>query len=287
MGFQPKRIVGLTIALALVHAYAWADMKSECVEASYAAQQERVAGKLVEARAALLVCGRVECPPVIQADCSKWLGEVDESLPTVVFGARDRSGRDVLRVRVFLDEVRVADELLGKAVSVDPGPHALRFEMDGEESISDQFVAREGEKNRALFVDFRGRRTGDGAPAPVSPQAEPPPTPIDRPAPSLRSESPVPLFAAYALEGIGAVSLVASVALGLQGKGDVDRLRATCAPGCKQPDIDAARSKLFAADVLLVTGIAAVAIGGGVFLVRSLTGSTGKTAWLPSPVMSF
>jgi hypothetical protein len=108
--------------------HAAADDKQACVAASEKAQQLRSAGKLGEARDQLNICGRSECPKLIQQDCTQWMSEVLANMPSVVPGAKDRKGRDLVDVRLSVDG-KVATEMLdGKALVLDPGVHTFLFE---------------------------------------------------------------------------------------------------------------------------------------------------------------
>src|SRR5262245_61165144 len=112
MDFMPvrhKRIFAiLAPALVLLSASSpqsafGADDKAQCVAASEKAQQLRNAGKLSDARDQLVTCGRAECPKLIQQDCTQWMSEVLAILPSVVPGAKDKKGRDIVDARVSID----------------------------------------------------------------------------------------------------------------------------------------------------------------------------------------
>src|SRR5687768_9589040 len=66
------------------------DEKAQCVAASEKAQQLRNANKLSEAREQLAICGRSECPKLVVQDCTEWMKELIQSLPSIVPGAKDR-----------------------------------------------------------------------------------------------------------------------------------------------------------------------------------------------------
>jgi len=72
-------------------------------------------------------CADAACPAVIQADCTKWLTELEQSVPTIVIVARSEQG-DETDVNVFLDGRPWIHHLDGKPVELDPGAHQLRFE---------------------------------------------------------------------------------------------------------------------------------------------------------------
>ncbi|MGZ3420988.1 MAG: hypothetical protein ACXVEE_24150, partial [Polyangiales bacterium] len=133
------------VALLSVRAHAGPEA---CFNAAVDGQKQRDAGKLLAARAQLIACAKSSCPDEVQKDCARWLGEVEATLPTVVFGARDGSGRDLLDVSVSVDGAPVGDTSQGKPVPLDPGAHKVKFERAGGISVEQVLVVRAGEKNR-------------------------------------------------------------------------------------------------------------------------------------------
>jgi hypothetical protein len=144
----------LCAAVLLASDIARADAIDECVTAASSGQELQRQGRLRDARARFLECVRPECPSEVKSVCDQLLATADASLPTVIFAARDRLGADLVAVRVLLDGQAVVASLDGKAVTVDPGPHLLRFEHDGTPPIDLRVLVREGEKNRELAVTF-------------------------------------------------------------------------------------------------------------------------------------
>src|SRR5580765_5052723 len=71
------------------------DDKKACIASSEKAQQLRADGKLLASRQELLVCARDVCPGVVRKDCAKWLGELEDALPSIVLGAKDGKGHDL------------------------------------------------------------------------------------------------------------------------------------------------------------------------------------------------
>src|SRR5271163_1557459 len=98
---------GILVAVAVGMpraAHADADDRSEkkaCIAASEDAQQLKLDGKLTQARQRLFACARAECPAVVRQDCAQWIAQVNAELPTVVLGARDAEGRDLIEARVL------------------------------------------------------------------------------------------------------------------------------------------------------------------------------------------
>lgn len=166
-------MIGRRLAAALASALALgvatpasADDKSECIAASERAQRMRIDGKLPEARASLLVCARASCPAVVRQDCSVWLSEVSQLMPSIVIAAKDPKGADLVKVRVRLDQTTIAEQLDGKAIPVPTGSHTLHAEHEGFAPVDVPVLIREGEKARSVEVRF-GAAAAAGSSAPA------------------------------------------------------------------------------------------------------------------------
>lgn len=153
----------LAITLGLA-APASADDKSECIAASERAQRMRMDGKLPEARASLLVCARATCPAVVRQDCSVWLSEVSQLMPSIVIAAKAPKGADLVKVRVKPDQTTIAEQLDGKAITVPTGSHTLHAEHEGFAAVDVPILIREGEKARSIEVRFGAAATSSAAP---------------------------------------------------------------------------------------------------------------------------
>lgn len=259
--------VASVVACTLAPRPAHADDKQACVAASEKAQQLRNSGKLGEAREQLSVCGRAECPKLIQQDCTQWMGEVLAILPSIVPGAKDRKGRDIIDARVLVDGKVAAETLDGKAIVVDPGVHMFRFETKGAPAVEEQVVARQGEKNRILTITFA---TADDAAAPVV-----------TPAPAVQPSSSGPPVAAFVVGGLGIVALGVAGYFGLSGNADARTLRDTCAPSCARSDVDDVQQKWTIAGIGAGVGGALLITGVVLFIVHGRsTARTGSSALL-------
>lgn len=270
-------IIGAT---ALVVRPAQADPKSECIEANTRAQNLRHADKLVEARTQLLVCAREVCPGPVRSDCTRWLAEVDDSLPTVVLGAKDREGNDLVQVRVSVDGKVVSQSIDGRALPIDPGAHRFRFEEKGEPPVTRQVVIRQGQKNRA--VDVTIGTAAEPAPAlAVSQPARrgPTPTPASSPAHDQpRAESPSPgstqRILALVAGGAGVVGAGVGTVFALESQSKWNDAKTACGTGCGPG------SRAYALnDQSRRAGTVAVVsfVAGGVLL------ATGAVLWLTAP----
>jgi hypothetical protein len=251
--------------------------KEACVAAFAKGQELEKAGKLVESRAELVTCGRDVCPDVVRRDCLQVLQSVEASTPSIVPGARDAAGNDVVDARLSLDGAVLATKLDGSAIPVNPGPHALRFEKAGAAPVERQVVVRVGEKNRVVTVDFAANKPAATAPEP-SGTAAPPGVSTAAPASPETPARPTPI-GPLVLGALGLVSIGAFAALGVKGKDDLAGLRATCGEthSCEPADVDAVKAELIAADVSL--GVGVLALGAAtIWLVASYRGEPPKKA---------
>ncbi len=149
--------------------------KLACVSSYEDAQRLRLANKLLAAREQLRVCRGDVCPGLVRNDCEKWLGEVAESLPSVVLSARDGGGRDLFDVKVTIDGAPLRAGLDGTAVDVDPGAHTIVF-VRGSDTKEERVLVRQGEHNRVV-VGVLGRSPAAAplpAPAPAPASTQPP-----------------------------------------------------------------------------------------------------------------
>ncbi len=242
------------MAIASATGSAYADEQKACLAASEKAQQLKNAGKLSEAREQLVVCGRESCPKLIQQDCSEWMRELLGSLPSIVPGARDKKGRDLVDVRVIVDGKIVTETLDGKPIALDPGVHRFRFETKLAPAIDEQVVVRQGEKNRILTVTFS--------------------TPDDKtvvgPPPPREDRSKGPPIAAYAFGGAGLIVGAVALVIDLGANSDAQTLRDTCAPNCAREKVDDIDKRYTLAGVTAGIG-GALFLTGVVLLVVHLT----------------
>jgi hypothetical protein len=259
---------------------AHADDKQICVAASEKGQQLRSAGKLVDAREQFNLCGRTECPKLIQQDCTQWMSEVLASLPSVVPGARDRRGRDVVDARLTIDGKLATETLDGKPIVVDPGVHSFVFEAKGSgagPAVKEQLVIKPGEKNRLVSVTIA---TGDdvvavpGADHGIG----------ERPGEATRSSPPV---AAYVVGGLGVVALGVAGVMGLLANSDAHDLRSTCAPSCKQSDVDAIQTRYTIGGVTAGVGGALLITGIVLFIVHGNGNGSSRAGTNATTLVSF
>ena len=221
-----------------------------CIEDYEGVQSLREGGKLRSAREKAIACSRDVCPKVIASECATWLGQLSESMPSVVLAATGPNGEDLTAVNVYFDTELLATELTSLAVPVDPGKYSVRFESKEHGSREAGVVIREGEKNRKISVSFEAKK-----------DETPPPPKVE-----LELERPVPV-ATWALIGVGGAAVVAGAifeSLGLVQKSELDE----CKPSCAPDDVDAMMRNFVIGDAALVTGGVVLGAALIVFLTR-------------------
>lgn len=220
--------VAAAVSLALVTPAmeARADSKQECAAAYEKTQTLRDEGKLLDARSQALACSASTCSVYVVKDCAQWLSDIEASMPTVLVTAEDAAGFETLAVSVTVDGQLLA-RTLGKALSMDPGEHVLRFEADGTEAIEQKVSLRPGEKNRKLAISFKKPPPAGpplivpAAPTAPLPSAAPrsatqlPDEPVAAPGPE-RAGRRVPVWA-WVSGGAGVVAAGVGVGFGVSG----------------------------------------------------------------------
>jgi hypothetical protein len=252
-----------------------ADDKAACVSSSEKAQQLRNAGKLNEAREQLVICGRAECPKLIQADCTQWMREVLDIVPTVVPAAKDRRGRDIVDVKVSIDGKIVTEALDGKAITVDPGVHTFKWEARGAAPVEEQMVVRQGERNRLVTATIAigeeapkgGGAAGGGASGG-----------------GAGDERGLPV-AAMIVGGIGLVGGGIATYMGLSADSNGRDLRDTCAPKCTDAQVQEVKDEQNTARIVgIASGV--VVAAGVVLLVLHYTSKSSRSGMTPVPTLT-
>jgi hypothetical protein len=221
--------------------------KRQCIEAHKQTQAFGSAGRLVEAREQAQKCTDPGCPGLLVADCARWLSDLEQRIPSVVFEVR-ADGRPNVSAHVFVDDRPIDDWTSGRALRLDPGQHTFRFELAGRPSVTETVVVAEGMRFRVVSAEF----------------AAPPPPSVDRGTVRAR---PVPLVV-YPLLGVGALGVGGFAAFALLGKSEQQRLERTCSPRCTDSDLASMRARFLVGDISLGVGIAALVGAGVVYLSR-------------------
>jgi hypothetical protein len=232
-----------------------ADDVATCIAASSQGQNFRNAHRLVEAREQLRLCARIECPAVIQSDCSNWLAEVEKGLPTVVVSAKTPAGVDLFDVTVTVDSMPLTRKLDGQSVPMNPGPHAFHFELPDGTKVDRRVLVREGEKNQAVAVVLAPAAGAAGAAAPATPPFK------EASAEGSSTWKTLGWIAA----GVGVVGIGVGSAFGIAAV--VDKNNANCDSNhtCDAGLLSSAHSAAAASDVGFIAG--GILLAGGLALV--------------------
>lgn len=240
------------------------DVTQQCVDAHLTTQQLRKAAKLSAAKDALLICVQEGCPKPIKDDCGGWLAEIDAQIPSVVVTAKGKDGRDTTDVRVLIDGVKVADRLDGVAIDLDPGPHEIGCEHQGDKRV-EKVVAVQAQKSRPITCSFY-----------VAPERRPPEPPA--------ADAPQAI-AGYVIGVLSLGGFASFAAFGIIGTNDASELNKSCGPDAPEPftqtctddQIDPVEKKLLVADISLIGGVSLLAVSMGLLLDHFLSSPDDET----------
>ena len=239
------RLTAFVAVLALAP-FARADENAECSASYQKAQREKMAGHFREARAELLACAKPTCPKFISNDCTGWLAEVDQQLPTVVLVAVDENGKDVSDAELRVDGEVVPNDGLPHAF--DPGMHRFQLRAGWRMAEQDQTL-RTGEKARR--IELRLARPYGFAPVPERP--------VHRPVPA----------SAYVFGGLALAFIATSGIMWGIGTIDANAYNARCRAGpCTSAERDSVTRELVVGDVALGLAITSAAIATVLVLTR-------------------
>jgi hypothetical protein len=261
------RGIGLTLVTGIVLRTAPAFAEDACIQPYEQTQTLRRAAKYREARNEAAKCARETCPPVLAKDCARWLNELDQSIPTIVFEVRSSSGEELTKVRVLQDGKPLLETIDGKSVMIDVGSHVFRFEATDDKSqpLEHNTVIREGEKNRRISVTL-----------PAKPAAK---------KDEVSPERPIPVMA-YVFGGVGVASLGAGAYFALSGRSKQSELDA-CKPSCPPDEVSSVSTQYAVADILLTAGVVSVIAAAYVFFSRPTTATASSALGLSKPSTGF
>ncbi len=253
-----------------------------CSQALYAAKALEKEGKLLAAGVQLSICAQPTCPAEVSGKCISLLEEVKGATPTLIIVAKDTSGADLIDLRVFVDDQLRFEALDGRPLALDPGVHALRFEVGGTPPIRQRIVARQAEKNRRIELQFPQPGAAPQPPSPVmagpvaaAPTTDPPPS-AGRADEDPKGLHPL-VYTAFAVGGVG---LVLGTVLGLISMSNASDLKDECdTEGCSQEDIDSSTALAHVSTAgFAIAGVGAVVGLAGLWLSGSEDGAPTDTA---------
>ena len=232
--------------------------REACFASHGRSQELRIDGKLLEARTELRVCSDAACPGMLRSDCTSWLAEVEQQVPSVTLSAVVE-GSEAADVRVGVDGRVLTQTLDGSAYELNPGAHTFRFEVPGYPPREEVVVLRQYEKRRVVRAEFR--KAAEVVTPPPAPSL--PPGSAGPAAPTGPRKRPVPV-AAWMLGGVALGAAAASVYLGVDALSEHSDKEDSCSPNCADSDVRKLKSQLLLADI--AGGAAVVSAGIAVYL---------------------
>jgi hypothetical protein len=196
----------------------------DCLKANNGSVELRNGNKLQAARVQLLVCAAKTCPADVRKECLRRIDEINVQIPTVIFEAKDVSGKDLSAVTVTLDGQPFADRLDGTALPVDPGEHTFTFEAEGRPTVKEKFVIREAQKERRESIPW----SAAPAPPPRESKVEPPPPPPPSSETGLGAQRVLAIVAG----GLGLVGVGVGGVFGLQSMFKRNDAENVCPAAC-------------------------------------------------------
>jgi hypothetical protein len=244
--------------------------KDQCIDADTLAQDLRRAGKLLSARAALQVCIDPACPGLVREDCAQRLDELTNALPSLIFSAKDATGRDLRAVAVTIDGKPSVDHLDGSPIDVDPGEHAFDFQAPGLPPSTLKLRIREGERGlhrEILLGPPAAQEASSLQPGTTSGDANAQDSGTSAAETRASSSGSTQRLLAWTALGLGATGIVVGTVFGLKSKSKHDDAEA-CTTTCPdEPSYQANEDAVKFGNISTVSFIVgAVGLAGGVTL---------------------
>jgi hypothetical protein len=237
-------IVPLAIVASVSQAARAADLEA-CSVAYARGQEERLAGRLFNARAAFQQCASAECSPALRNDCSRWVKEVEADLPTIRVLVLDEHRAQVASSKVFIDGTAIPFAAWSAPIVLEAGPHELRFEAPGYESVRLEKALRPSDREVEVVVTLR-----------------PPEAPVDH-----GDAGGVPM-ASWVLAGAGAAALGGAIYFGVGANDEYHELKRSCAPACAPSASDGMYTKAVISDVALTGAVIAFGAAAVVYFMH-------------------
>ena len=148
-----------------------------------------------------------------------------------------------------------------RTIDLDPGAHQVVVVRQGARGAPRSLEVKEGERARLALQDR-------SSVVPVAPPTANPEASVGPPPPPPSSNAPI---AGYVVGGGGLAALGVGAILGITALSQRSDLANGCGTtrACAASDVDAARSRMIAADITLGVGLVATAIGAYLVFIRS------------------
>lgn len=200
-----------------------------------------------------------------EAEAEEAYEALEERVPRLTITVE---GAPLSSVEVFVDDERLADDLVAVELERDPGEHRVEARRDGERLAARSVVLDEG--SRVAVTLTVPPLVADPSPPPV-------PAPV---APTAPPASAALSTSGWVLVGVGSASLVgAAVSLGVRA-GALADLEAAC-PGYEtspcdasvQDAVDRGEASSLLVNVLGGVGLGLVGVGASLLIVDATTGA--------------
>jgi len=237
--------------------------RNECLDAHRSAQELRKDGKLLESQEQLMICSSESCPGAIIADCGRWITELEQSTPSVVFEVRVE-GKDTNQARVEVDGRTITE--WSQAVKVNPGRHEVRVTVDGFDPYVESVLTPEGQRLKMISAEFK-----KPVAATSSPDLAPKPVELSRPTPT----------GAYVLLGVAVVGAGGFATFAAMGKTKQNQLDNDCAKvmPCTDSDLKPMKKLYLVGDISAGVGAAALIGAAVVYFTRPTVETTSPTSF--------
>jgi hypothetical protein len=242
----------------------------ECLESHREAQALRKQFRLIESRDLLTECSNAACPGPVRRDCLRWVEEISQQLPSVVFRIDASEGESNRVVKIYVDNELRFQSMPSRAVEFNPGTYRLRFVMDGKDPVEQEVVLGEAEKFKSVTVKFpMPPKPGEETPTPVVTEGAKPLAPLPNP-PATEQRRSIPL-GSYIFAGLGVAAAINFTSWGLSSRALKSELENKCAPNCEQEYIDRVRFRAMVADISLGVGVASLATATVLYFLQPTT----------------
>jgi hypothetical protein len=295
----------LALSAAPARAERLADERA-CVTAFRKAKEHEGAGKLQESKDQLMSCAQAPCSSFIRQQCSSKYNQLEADTPSVVLIVTDASGSPRGDITVRMDGEVFAQQLDGRALSVDPGMHEFSFATDNVVFATQKIMIVQGQRNRFITALLRAGGSGKQRRSMV---AE---TPAEKPAKkvvaraddeeSAPAAKPTKVVAVGATEtkaadeeeskteeapkksgsvlpylftGLGVAALGAGATLTYWGIKDNKKMMTECSPNCLPATVQHVKTLYLASDIALGVGVASLAAAFWTHMANRHTEETG------------
>jgi len=235
-----------------------APSKEQCLDNHLQAQEAQSQGKLMRARELASTCTHQACPGLVIDDCARWLADLEQRIPSVVFEVRVH-GKPNRDVSVFVDGKRMQKGTRWEAVHVDPGEHEFRFELESYQPVTQIVPLAEGMRFRVVSAELNTR---------VQPSSSIDQTHVGSANTKLSNPARPTPAVVYPLLGLGALGAIVGVAGELLGANKEGHLETSCNPNCSDADLRPMRNYYLLGDLGLAVSTLSLAAAGVVYFTR-------------------